>query len=242
MTRNGFNSSAQNNADGGQIGMGVVARILTWLGANITFNGTGTSIHTFPSTTDTLAGIGTANVFTVVQAFNLPICIKAGASTGNIAKAGGVIFNSFTDSSVGGAETDIYTNTLPASIFNTNADKVLATYAGNFVTVGTELTQLKVKFAGTTIWDSTALAPATGTTSWRVSVEIIRVSASVIRYTVSLNTSGASGYVYCTTGELTGLTLTNTNILKITGTSSGVGFGVGDIIGKLSSGQWLPAI
>lgn len=68
--RNSFNSSAQNNADGGQIGMGITARILKWLSADITLTGTGTSTHTFPSTTDTLAGIGTANVFTALQTFS----------------------------------------------------------------------------------------------------------------------------------------------------------------------------
>lgn len=155
---------------------------------------------------------------------------------------GGVLpFDNFADVSVGGAETDIYTGTLLASTFNVNGDKTFSMYGGNFVTVGTELTQLKVYFAGTAIWDSTAIAPSTGTTSWRVVVELERVSSTVIRYTVSLNTTGATGYVYCTVGELTGLTLSNTNILKITGTSSGVGSGAGDIVGKMSYTKINPA-
>lgn len=151
---------------------------------------------------------------------------------------GGSIVDYFTDVTVGGAETDIYTKTLPANTFNVNGEKVIASYSGNFVTVGTQLTQLKVKFAGTTIWDSTGVAPTTGTTSWRVYVELIRVSSTVIRYSVSLNTTGASGFVYETSGELTGLTLSGTNILKITGTSSGVGSGSGDIIGKMGYIRW----
>lgn len=164
----------------------------------------------------------------------------AGAST-TVARIGGSIFEHIADATVGGAETDIYTNTLTANIFGNNKEKIIAEYGGNFVTVGTELTQLKVYFAGTAIWDSTGLAPATGTTSWRVYVELIRVSSTVVRYTVSLNTTGATGYVYCTVGELTGLTLSGTNILKITGTSSGVGSGSGDIVGKMGYGTWFPA-
>jgi hypothetical protein len=167
--------------------------------------------------------------------------VKAGTSTGTIAKIGGVIFDHYTDSTVGGAEADIYSDTLPANIFATNGDKVSAMYSGNFVTVGTELTQLKVYLAGTAIWDSTGVAPATGTTSWKVNVDLIRVSSTVIRYTVSLSTTGATGYVYAKSGELTGLTLSGTNILKITGTSTGVGSGAGDIVGKMSYDEFKPA-
>lgn len=168
------------------------------------------------------------------------LAVWAGASTDN-ANVGGVIFDNFADVSVGGAETDIYSHTSAASILGANGEKLVALYAGNFVTVGTELTQLKVYFGGTAIWDSTGLAPATGTTSWTVNVTIIRVSSTVVRYAVQLTTSGASGFVYNTVGELTGLTLSSTNILKITGTSSGVGSGVGDIVGKMAYGSWQPA-
>lgn len=150
-------------------------------------------------------------------------------------------FDNFADVSVGGAEADIYSATTLANTFASNGDKLVATYGGNFVTLGTESVQLKVNFAGTTIWDSTAIAISTGTTSWAITVELIRVSSTVIRYTVRLNTTGASGFVYCSVGELTGLTLSGTNILKTTGTSSGVSSGVGDIIGKMSSISFLPA-
>lgn len=151
------------------------------------------------------------------------------------------LFDHFTDATVGGAEADIYTDTTAASTLGTNGDKIIANYGGNFVTVGTELTQLKVYFAGTAIWDSTGVAPATGTTSWRVYVELIRVSSTVIRYTVSLNNTTPSTYVYETVGELTGLTLSGTNILKITGTSTGVGSGSGDIVGKMGTVIFEPA-
>jgi hypothetical protein len=154
---------------------------------------------------------------------------------------GGALFDHFADVSVGGAEADIYTDTLLANTFNANGDKVTANYGGNFVTVGTELTQLKVYLAGTAIWDSTGVAPTTGTTSWNVDVKLIRVSSTIVRYTVTLNTTGASGFVYATVGELTGLTLSGTNILKITGTSSGVGSGAGDIVGKMGFVSFSPA-
>jgi len=167
----------------------------------------------------------------------LPVA-NGGTGTTNASRS---LFDYFADSTVGGAEADIYTDTLAANTFNSNGDKVIAEYGGNFVTDGTELTDLKVYLAGTAIWDSTGVAPTTGTTSWRVYVELIRVSSSIVRYTVSLNTTGASGYVYAVAGELTGLTLSGTNILKITGASSGVGSGSGDIIGKMGYVKFVPA-
>lgn len=169
------------------------------------------------------------------------LAVQAGGASGYIVKVGGVIFNDFADATVGGAEADIYTYTIPASMLNTNGQKVIASYSGQFTTVGTEATQLKVYLAGTAIWDSTAVVPATGTTSWKVSVELIRKSSSVVIYSVTLTTTNALGYTYATTSELTGLTLTGTNILKITGTSSGTGSGAGDIVGKMSYGEWKPA-
>ena len=153
---------------------------------------------------------------------------------------GGSLFDHFTDVTVGGAETDIYTDTLAANTLGVNGGKIIAEYGVNFVTVGTQLTRLQVYLAGTSIWDSTAVAPSTGTTSARVYVEIIRVSSTVVRYSVSLNTTGASGYVYAKVGELTGLTLSNTNILKLTGISSGVGSSVGDIVGKMAYLRFAP--
>jgi hypothetical protein len=153
---------------------------------------------------------------------------------------GGKLFSYFTNTSVGGAETDIYTSTTIANTLGTNGDSINADYGGNFVTLGTQSVQLKVYFAGIAIWDSTAIAVTTGTTSWRVQVKVTRVSSTVVRYSVSLNTTGASGFTYATVGELTGLTLSNTNIIKITGFSSDVGSGVGDIVGKLGAVSFEP--
>ncbi len=151
------------------------------------------------------------------------------------------LLNRYDDVSVGGAEADIYSYTVPAGKLSNNGDKLIVVYAGSFVTGGTELCQLKYYFAGTGIWDSIGVAPTTGTTSWRVTAELIRVSSTVVRYTVSLQTTGASGFIYCNVGELTGLTLSNTNIIKLTGVSSGIGSGAGDIVGKMSSGTFSPA-
>ncbi len=200
--------------------------------------------------TTVVLGDGTTSLLTAVAATSITgtanqitVSAPAGAVTLSLATGVGArsLFDHYVDGTAGGAEADIYTATLAAGQLSANGQKIVANYGGNFVTLGTELTQLLVQFAGTTIWDSTGIAPASGTTSWRVFVEIIRVSATVIRYTVSLNTTGASGYVYAVSGELTGLTLSGTNVLRIRGASSGVGSGSGDIVGKMGTIEWRPA-
>lgn len=189
-------------------------------------------------------GLILENVFVPTELMRLEsdgdLSLKQGTST-NFVKVGGVIFDHYIDSTVGGAETDIYTDTIVGNSLSSNGDKIVGNYSGNFVTLGTESVQLKAYFAGSNIWDSTGIAMAVGTSSWRICVEIIRVSAIIIRYSVSLNTSGASGFVYETAGELTSLTLSASNVLKITGISSGVGSGVGDIVGKMGYVEWKAA-
>jgi hypothetical protein len=240
-SQTGVNLDLKNNSDGFEISGGTTRRKLTHTGADAIITAAGSAVHTFPAATDTLAGLGTAQTFTAIQKFDVPPQVKAGTSTGNIAKVGGCIFDHFADVTIGGTEAQIWADSIPANALATNGDKIVANYGGNFVTVGTELTQLLVKFGGTTIWDSTGVAPATGTTSWRVVAELIRVSSSVIRYTVSLNTTTGTTYAYATSGELTGLTLSGANFLELKGASSGVGSGSGDIIGKMGSVYWYPA-
>lgn len=169
------------------------------------------------------------------------VTVTAGTGSG-AAKLGGGFFDHSATSTVGGAEADIYTDTLPASTFAVNGDKVSAYYAGNFVTVGTESVQLKVYLAGTAVWDSTGVAVTTGTTSWAIRVEVIRASSTSLTYIVTLSTTGASAFNYATSGVLTGLTLANTAILKATGTSTGVGSGSGDIVGNSGAVFYYPSI
>lgn len=53
-TQNSENTEVTINADGVQIKGGIIARILKWLGADITITGSGSATHTFPSTSSTL--------------------------------------------------------------------------------------------------------------------------------------------------------------------------------------------
>lgn len=58
-TNNSVNVELGDNADGGQLKMGTVARILKWLGADITLTGSGSNVYTFPNATGTVALLST---------------------------------------------------------------------------------------------------------------------------------------------------------------------------------------
>lgn len=151
----------------------------------------------------------------------------------------GVLTQDFVDAgNTTTAETDLYSYTSPASLFDVNGISIKAVYGGIFVN-STSTKQLKVYFGGTVIFDSGALT-VSASSSWTCDLLIVRVSSSVVRTTVTLSTSGASTGSYSVYTEVTGLTLSVTNILKITGTAAGVGAATNDIVAKLSNVSLLP--
>lgn len=169
------------------------------------------------------------------------LALKAGSSSGNVAKVGGTIFDHFVDAGNGTTvETDLYSDTLLANTFAVNGEKVFAEYGGTLLGHATATRQLKVYFAGTVLLDTGALAVLANAT-FEVRVRLIRVSSTVVRYTVTIETSDTSLSIYNAVGELTGLTLSGTNILKITGQAAGVGAATDDIVAKMGSVDWKAA-
>jgi hypothetical protein len=153
---------------------------------------------------------------------------------------GGTVFDHYTDANnTGTSETDLYSYTTPASTLANDGEKIRATYAGQF-NDATATSQLQVYFAGTVIYNSGALALST-TGSWEVNVLIIRTGSSTALATVTLQTATSSSVPYSIQTDLTGITFTNTNIIKVTGTAGGVGGGSNDITAKLGAGFWYAA-
>lgn len=150
---------------------------------------------------------------------------------------GGTIADFTSDANnTGTGETDLYSYTTPASTLAATGEKLHATYSGTF-NDATATEQLKVLFGGTTIFDSGALT-TTGTGSWSINVVIIRTGASTARASTTMVTDVTTAKTYVSEIDLTGLTFTNTNILKITGTAGGGGGGNNDITGKLGVIFW----
>lgn len=164
---------------------------------------------------------------------------KAGSTTGFV-KLGGVLADHSADIGNSGTnETDLYTDTVPANAMDSNGDKLSAEYGGTFVASATATKRIKIYFGGNVIFDSTALSLSLSS-SWVVHSTLIRVSPTVMRHKVSFTTQGATLSAYTSVGEVTGLTLTNDNILKITGTAGGIGAATNDIVAKLGTVSWMP--
>lgn len=152
---------------------------------------------------------------------------------------GGKIWNDFVD--VGNAttlETDLNSYTLPINSLSNNGETIEAIYSGRFISSGTATRQLKIYFGGGLLFDTGALTLSLSS-AWVCYLNIVRVSATVIRYNASLTTQGAALAAYTMSGEITGLDLVNTNIIKITGTSAGVGASTNDIILNTAKGYWF---
>lgn len=165
--------------------------------------------------------------------------VAAGGSA-SFATVGGALFDHFVDAgNTTTSETDLYSDSIPASTLSVNGHKIEAKYGGTFVN-STSTKQLRVYFGGTQVFDSGALT-ISGSSDWSVELLVIRVSSSVVRVTVRANTSGASTGSYAKTTEVTGLTLTNAQILKITGTAAGVGAATNDVVAKIGALEYRPA-
>lgn len=151
------------------------------------------------------------------------------------------LFDHFADAgNITTGETDLYSDSTPAGKLSANGDKLSALYGGTFVSSGTATRDLRIYFGGTKIFDSGTLTLSLSA-AWTVYVEIIRVSATVVRYMISMTTEGAALAAYTAVGELTGLTLANANILKITGQAAGTGAATNDIVAKMGNVAWISA-
>lgn len=156
------------------------------------------------------------------------------ASLGRAAQWQGLFDHFASIGNVTTGETDLYSDSIGGKILLQNGDKLSAMYGGVFVSSGTATREIKIYFGGTQIFDSGALTLSLSA-AWTVYVEVIRVSATVVRYMISMTTEGAALAAYTAVGELTGLTLSNANILKITGQAAGAGAATNDIAAKMGS-------
>jgi hypothetical protein len=135
----------------------------------------------------------------------------------------GIIKDFYTDASTSGTgETDLYSYTVPANILATNGDKLLGYYIIN----SSANNSIEVYFATSSI----GLLDI-GTNTYKVNFEIIRVSSTVARCSVSM---GNYQNVFYT--ELTSKDWTTTNILKVTGTAL-----TGTVTARFGSIEYKPA-
>lgn len=161
---------------------------------------------------------------------------SAGGSLGNV--SGGCIADVFADVSTthtDGTFDTLKSVTLVANALIANGDKIFFDYTLKTVSNATAARDFKLTFAGITIYDSTGLVFGANAGTIRITGYIIRASATTCRATVRFEPSGSATIVafqsttYTPESTLTGLTLTGTNNLVLSGAASGTGAASSDI-------------
>lgn len=163
---------------------------------------------------------------------------SAAGSLGNV--SGGcfadIIATTSTTHTDGTFDT-LSTITFVANALIVNGDKIYFDYTLTVVGHAITTSDVKIAFAGITIFDSGALALGTGTSTIRLQGYISRVTSTTCESSVAWNVSGGSGIVLASadiqtftgTGTLTGLTLTGTNNLVLSAASASTNAASGDI-------------
>lgn len=142
--------------------------------------------------------------------------------------------NSTQTGNTAGAETDLFSYSIPAATLGINGNQVRFHYAGTFATSVTTDKRIKVKFGGTTVLDTGSLA-ATSAANWVIEGECTRTGATTQKCYATLNSSFASlsAYAgYSTAAE----TLSGAVTLKITGQ----GTNASDVVGEMSKVLFFP--
>lgn len=140
----------------------------------------------------------------------------------------------------GSSYIDLFTFTTAVDTMAVNGDVLKAEYYILTVAQATATRQVRVKFAGTVIYDSDAVITATAA-SVKIEVTIIRTGSSTARAMVTATSSSATFITKTQETDLTGLTFTNTNIILIEGVAGSTGAASGDVAAKLGSIWYIPA-
>lgn len=166
-----------------------------------------------------------------------------GLGPGLTSKVGGTIFDDYTDGATthtDGTEDTLYTHTLQASQFSANGDKIAGMYQVAIVGHAISTDRIRLYVAGTAIFDTTALNfPLSAQLT--LEFEVIRVSATVLRASVAATTSSATVIAYSQYVEITGLTLSNSQVVALKAIATGTNSAAGDVTAKLGTINWQPA-
>lgn len=156
--------------------------------------------------------------------------------------ASDVLFDHYADAgNTGTGEDDLYSDTIAAGQLSADGQKITATYQGTFTGAAASTQQLKIYFGGTQIYASGALSIGVATNAWTAQVTVIRESSSVVRCSVAISTDFATLFPYSSYTRITGLTLSNTQVLKLTGEAAGVGAANNQVVSKLGYVEFKPA-
>jgi hypothetical protein len=167
-------------------------------GSGVTINGSGSSSPGgevnnvtlwWKTLTDVYIISGVSNTVSSL-AVTGTLAIRAGLSSGTIAKVGGVIYNSVTQAgNVGTGEDDLFLYEIPANTLAADKATIVAFAAGTFA-ANANNKRIKVKFGGTNIYDTTALALNAG--DWYIECQIMRTAGSTQKCITTFRSSNAT--------------------------------------------------
>lgn len=154
---------------------------------------------------------------------------------------GGTIDQKYTSTGTpaSAVETDLHSFTTVASSLGADGDGFTMTSGGTFAGNASATSQLRVYFGGTQIFASGALTAAAAG-SWRIETFVIRDSSTSVRCITTFTTANAITVPLTTQTDVTGLTLSNTQIIKITGQGGGASPAVNDVVCKLGRIRFEP--
>jgi len=150
-----------------------------------------------------------------------------------------VLWDAYTDAGNSGtSETDLYSYTIPADTLAADGTKLIAKY-GLALLDTTPTFNVRVYFAGTLICDVTFGNVSGGNTAVTVDALLIRTGSATLRAIVSIMLPRTT-YTYAKQTDLSGLSFTGTNVLKIAGTVTSTGAGSNDLVAKEGTIMWYP--
>lgn len=162
------------------------------------------------------------------------------------------VFDRFADGpsvNTNGTEDDLYTNTLAANTFTAFGQKLLVDYCLTIVASETATRRIQAYVAGTKVLDSgTNVFPGGGGANVRLfiiaeSTTVLRVKSEFVPSSATLHPDNAAAWLPLVTyTRITGLTLSSTQIVKVTGIATGTGAAAADITAVLGTGVFDAAV
>lgn len=160
---------------------------------------------------------------------------ETNASVNRYAKGGFLADFYTTIGNSAGVETDLYSYTTKVNTLGGNGQKIIAMFSGTTLSATSTIRAL---FAGTQIFTTGAIVFSAA--SWQMNITIIRTGATTARAITTLcyfDTTSGVPLTLATQTDLTGLTFSNTNIIKCTGNSAGAN----NVVAKLGTIEWYGA-
>lgn len=147
------------------------------------------------------------------------------------------LFDHYTSvGNVGTTETDLYSDTIVGGTLAANGDKLEFMYSGTMA--AGSLTIFRIYFGGgvSPVYQSGIQG---GDSDWIIAGYLTRVSSSVIRYSINLYGASAPTIGPVSSGEKTGLILSDGNILKVSVECTQIATPDDSAIAILGSVKWI---